>query len=129
MAVPGVGSSLVNSSGRTLYFAEAETSGTIQCIDQCVRFWIPLTVPAGSSPTKDTSVTGTITLINRPDGQQQVAYDGKPLYTFTQDTGPGQATGNGFTDGFNGTTFVWHAATVSGAVVSPTATDMPDYPY
>jgi predicted lipoprotein with Yx(FWY)xxD motif len=136
MDVPGVGPSLVNSSGRTLYFADAETGGDIRCIDSCARFWIPLTVPDGGTPTKDAAVTGSVTLITRPDGAHQVMYDNKPLYTFAQDNGPGKATGNGFTDDFNGTSFVWHAATVAGAAPAPTPTastssgyDDPGYGY
>jgi predicted lipoprotein with Yx(FWY)xxD motif len=130
MQVPGLGASLVDSSGRTLYFTDAEAVGKILCIDTCAQFWIPLTVADGSTPTKDASVTGTLTVITRPDGDRQVSYDGKPLYTFVQDSAPGQATGNGFTDDFNGTTFVWHAVTVSGAAApTPTATnDVPYYP-
>ena len=31
-----------------------------------------------------------MTLVTRSDGSQQWAYDGKPLYTFTQDTAAGQ---------------------------------------
>jgi predicted lipoprotein with Yx(FWY)xxD motif len=131
MQVPGLGASLVDSSGRTLYFTDAESGGEILCIDTCARFWIPLTVPDATTPTKDASITGTLTLITRPDGSHQVTYDGKPLYTFAQDSGPGQATGNGFTDDFHGTTFVWHAVTVTGAAApTPTATErVPDYPY
>jgi predicted lipoprotein with Yx(FWY)xxD motif len=131
MDVPGVGPSLVNSSGLTLYFADAETGGNIRCVDSCVRFWIPLTVPDGGSPTKDAAVTGTVDVITRPDGARQVTYDSKPLYTFAQDNGPGQATGDGFTDDFNGTSFMWHAATVTGAAPAPSSSgyDNPDYPY
>jgi predicted lipoprotein with Yx(FWY)xxD motif len=129
MEVPGVGASLVNSSGLTLYFADAEAGGDIRCVDTCVRFWIPLTVPDGGTPTKDAAVTGTVSLITRPDGARQVTYDSKPLYTFAQDNGPGQATGNGFTDDFNGTNFVWHAATVAGAAPAPTASTSSDNDY
>jgi predicted lipoprotein with Yx(FWY)xxD motif len=131
MRVPGLGASLVDSSGRTLYFTDAETDGEILCIDACAQVWIPLTVADGSTPTKDASVMGTLTLITRPNGDRQVSYEGKPLYTFAQDRAPGQATGNGLTDDFNGTTFVWHAMTVSGAAApTPTATYVvPDYPY
>jgi hypothetical protein len=48
------------------------------------------------------------------DGSTQVTFGGKPLYTFAEDT-PGQVTGNGFSDSFGGTHFVWTAATVSGS--------------
>ena len=45
----------------------------------------------------------------------QVTFNGKPLYEFAEDGGPGQAKGNGFKDAFNGNDFTWHAATLSGA--------------
>jgi hypothetical protein len=38
-----------------------------------------------------------------------VTWGGKPLYTFVQDS-PGQVTGNGFSDQFNGTSFTWTVA-------------------
>jgi predicted lipoprotein with Yx(FWY)xxD motif len=44
--------------------------------------------------------------IKRPDGKTQVTYKGRPLYTFTQDTKPGDIKGNGFKD-----VGVWHPAT------------------
>ena len=47
----------------------------------------------------------------------QVTFGGKPLYTFVQDN-PGQVTGNGVMDSFDGTNFTWTAATVSGQAAS-----------
>jgi hypothetical protein len=46
-----------------------------------------------------------------------VTFDGKPLYTFVQDS-PGQATGNGVMDSFGGTSFTWSAAMTGGAPAS-----------
>ncbi|MBO0871339.1 MAG: hypothetical protein J2P15_22520 [Micromonosporaceae bacterium] len=121
-SVAGVGAALVDQGGRTLYFADQETGGTIHCQDACTRFWIPLTVPAGVTPSAGTGVTGSLAVLQRPDNTRQVTLDGKPLYTFTLDGGPGGAKGNGFTDAFDGTTFHWHAATASGAPATPGAT-------
>jgi predicted lipoprotein with Yx(FWY)xxD motif len=118
--VANVGTTLVTSAGDTLYFADQENGGRIQCVDACVRFWIPLTVKAGAEVTAGAGVSGRLATITRPDGRVQVTYEGKPLYTFTDDGGPGHADGNGFTDSFNGTDFQWHAATVSGS--APAAT-------
>ena len=47
-------------------------------------------------------------MITRPDGTKQVTDDGKPLYTFTEDS-KGKVTGNDFSDDFNGQQFTWHA--------------------
>jgi hypothetical protein len=56
-----------------------------------------------------------------PDGTSQVTYGGKPLYTFVSDS-PGQVTGNGFTDSFNGTSFTWTAATAGGTSANSSST-------
>jgi predicted lipoprotein with Yx(FWY)xxD motif len=128
--VTGVGMALVGADGKTLYFSDQETSGAIQCKDACLSFWEPLTVASGAKPTAGSGLSGTLATINRPDGKIQVTYDGMPLYSFTQDGGPGQAKGNGFKDDFNGTEFVWHAATPSGAAPTGAApTDTGGYGY
>lgn len=116
--IAGVGRTLTNSAGNTLYFADQESDGSIHCLDACVRFWTPLTISNGAKPTAATDVTGTLATVSRPDGSTQVTYGGKPLYTFTMDTGAGKAAGNGFKDSFDGTNFVWHAAVVSGSASS-----------
>jgi predicted lipoprotein with Yx(FWY)xxD motif len=119
--IPGAGTALTDSAGKTLYFADQEADGSVHCVDACVRFWIPLTVSAGVTPTSGAGVTGTLSTVKRPDGSVQVTYDGKPLYTFTQDSAPGSASGNGFKDSFGGIDFSWHAAAVAGAVAPPSA--------
>jgi predicted lipoprotein with Yx(FWY)xxD motif len=113
--VAGIGMALIAADGKTLYFADQETNGAIQCKDACLSFWKPLTVAGGTMPTAGAGVTGTLATVKRPDGSVQVTYNGKPLYTFTEDGKPGEAKGNGFTDTFNGTDFRWHAAATSGA--------------
>jgi predicted lipoprotein with Yx(FWY)xxD motif len=118
--VSGVGSVLVDSSGKTLYFADQESGGQIHCTGACLQFWQPLKA-AGGMP-QAAGVPGNLATIQRPDGITQVTFDGHPLYTFTEDSAAGNARGNGFTDSFNGTTFRWHASTVNGAATpnSPT---------
>lgn len=112
--IAGVGTILVTSAGDALYFADQE-SGGIQCVDACVRIWMPLTIGTGQTATAGPGVGGRLATVARPDGPAQVTYDGKPLYTFAQDSGPGHADGNGVTDKFNNTQFQWHATTVSGS--------------
>lgn len=113
-SVAGFGTALVNADGQTLYFTDQEAGGNILCVGACGQFWVPLTVAAGSMPTAGSGVGGTLSTVNRADGTAQVTYDGHPLYTFVKDGGPGQTHGNGVTDSFDGTTFVWHAGTASG---------------
>jgi predicted lipoprotein with Yx(FWY)xxD motif len=110
--VSGVGEILVDSKGDALYSAEQESGSAIKCTDSCTEIWIPLTVSSsGSTPT---GVSG-LALVRRPDGTSQVTYKGDPLYTFAQDTSPGEVNGNGVSDSFGGTDFTWHVAGQAGA--------------
>jgi predicted lipoprotein with Yx(FWY)xxD motif len=81
--------------------------------------WVPLTVSAGTIPTGGAGVTGVLATVTRPDGSNQVTYDGRPLYTFTPDGGPGKSGGNGARDSFGGTDFLWHAVAISGSAPPP----------
>ena len=112
-----VGKVLVDSAGKTLYSADVEKSGTIKCVESCVKFWLP--VQADSVPSSVDGVTGKLTLVTRPDKTKQVALDGRPLYTFSEDRTPGSAAGNGFEDDFGGTHFVWSAAMADGSMPTP----------
>lgn len=58
-------------------------------------------------------------MISRPDGSRQVTVNGRPLYTFSEDT-PGKATGNGFTDDFDGHHFTWKIVRAGGTSASRT---------
>ena len=113
--LPGVGTVLVDRAGRTLYFADQETGGRIVCLAECVSAWVPLTVATGTIPTGGAEVTGSLAVVSRPDGGNQVTYDGRPLYTFAADGGAGRAAGNGVRDKFGGTDLVWHAAAAAGS--------------
>ena len=66
----------------TVYTLSADTvAGTSSCTGTCARFWPPVltsTAPVG------TGLTAPISTIQRPDGTFQVAYNGHPLYFFSQ---------------------------------------------
>ena len=113
--VSGVGEILVDSKGDALYSAEQESGSAIMCTDSCTEIWIPLTVSAnGTEPTG----VPDLALVRRPDGTSQVTYKGDPLYTFAQDTSPGEVNGNGVSDSFNGTDFTWHVASEGGTTTT-----------
>jgi predicted lipoprotein with Yx(FWY)xxD motif len=105
---------LVHSAGKALYAADEEAGGMVLCTGACESFWTPLTIDAGS-PTG--GVPGTLGVIERPDGTRQVTHDGRLLYSFTEDQ-PGQVTGDGFSDAFDGQQFTWHVVSVDGAAAS-----------
>src|SRR5262245_12802975 len=105
------GSVLVDSSGQALYASEQEMeSGKVLCTGACNSFWKPLTI-SGGTPTG--SVPGHLGVMKRPEGSMQVTFDGKLLYTFTQE-GPEEVTGDGFQDAFEGNQFTWHVVTTEG---------------
>jgi predicted lipoprotein with Yx(FWY)xxD motif len=101
------GSILVDQNGMTLYMFTNDTqgAGTSACSGGCATLWPALTA---SSPTAgtgvDSSKLGTLT---RSDGTTQVTYNGWPLYTYSADTQPGDATGQGFKS-------VWYVVAPSG---------------
>jgi predicted lipoprotein with Yx(FWY)xxD motif len=113
--LPGIGTVLVDRSGKTLYSPQQEAGGKIACTGGCLSFWFPVRVAAGAALRAPSGVTGALGMVHRPGGTTQLTYNGKPLYTFRLDQAPGQAHGNNFTYHFAGATFTWHALTTSGA--------------
>ena len=105
---------LVDSAGKPLYAADEEADGAVVCTGTCASFWIPLTV--GGDPPSEESVQRQLGVAPRGDGARQVTFAGMRLYSFVQD-GPGEVTGDGFSDAFDGQQFTWHVVGVE---------DMPD---
>jgi predicted lipoprotein with Yx(FWY)xxD motif len=101
--VQGIGTVLVDARGFTLYHLDGDSASDIQCTGDCTSTWPPLLLTT-QGPTGGVQVTGTLDTVSRPDGGEQVTYEGELLYTYSGDTKPGEATG----DGVGG---VWHAAT------------------
>jgi predicted lipoprotein with Yx(FWY)xxD motif len=116
--ISGVGRVLVAANGMALYTPVQEASGAIRCAGACVAIWKPL-APDASRPTGSGSV-GTIAVVKRPDGSRQVTVNGRPVYTFAQDSS-GSVTGNGVSDAFGSQHFTWHAVLAGGAVASGSA--------
>ena len=98
------------SSHKTLYFLDVDTATTQMCTGQCLSIW-PVFAPSSNA-----QANGNMTIITRSDGTgKQWAYQGHPLYTFTGDSGPDQANGDGFPD-FGGH---WHVARPSASSATP----------
>jgi predicted lipoprotein with Yx(FWY)xxD motif len=121
----GIGKILVDSSGNALYSPDEEANGTIVCVDTCITFWRPLA--AGSATPTAGAGAPSLGVITRPDGGKQVAVDGHPLYTFSQDS-PGKVTGNGFADDFGGQHFTWHVVMADGSIAGAPSAPMPTTP-
>jgi predicted lipoprotein with Yx(FWY)xxD motif len=96
-ATTSKGKALVDGKGMTLYVFDRDAAGKSNCNGQCATNWPALSAGADAKPS------GDFTVIARDDGGKQWAYKGKPLYTWSKDAKPGDATG----DGVNS---VWHIA-------------------
>jgi predicted lipoprotein with Yx(FWY)xxD motif len=100
------GDVLVDSHGAALYTSNMEVNGDVFCTGSCTEVWLPLTA---SKPTAAPEVEGNVGVLTRPDGSRQVTYDGRPVYRFAEDDGPGDVSGDGVTDSFGGQQFRWDA--------------------
>jgi predicted lipoprotein with Yx(FWY)xxD motif len=103
---------LVDSAGKALYAAEEEADSSVVCTGACTSFWMPLTINEGAPSGH--SLPSELGVVERGDGTRQVTFDGKRLYTFVEDE-PGEVTGDGFSDGFDGQQFTWHVVNVGDA--------------
>jgi predicted lipoprotein with Yx(FWY)xxD motif len=100
---------LVDSAGKALYAADEEADSGVVCTGACTSFWIPLTIDEAAPSGK--SLPSELGVVERGDGTRQVTFDGKRLYTFVEDES-GAATGDGFSDVFDGQQFTWHVVSV-----------------
>lgn len=95
-SVATIGTVLVASSnGMTVYYfaTDVKDSGKSACSGGCITKWPALTVPAGGTPVAGSGVTAKLGTITRDDGTLQVTYNGLPLYFYSLDKVPGDATG------------------------------------
>jgi predicted lipoprotein with Yx(FWY)xxD motif len=92
---------LVDSSGMTVYTFDKDTanSGKSACTGSCAENWPPVVVVV-----PDTPLSPPYSTITREDGTKQLAYNGKPLYTFKKDKKAGDKTGDKAMN-------VWHVVT------------------
>ncbi len=124
MEIEGFGAVLTDAEGRVLYTSDEEAADPdVVCTDACEEFWAPLEAADGT-PTAGSCITD-VDVAERPDGTSQVTFQGRRLYTFTLE-GPGEASGDGFSDTFGDQRFTWHAALAeeaNGAATTGAGTD------
>ncbi|MGH3301621.1 MAG: COG4315 family predicted lipoprotein [Streptosporangiaceae bacterium] len=92
---------LTNAKGFTLYTFAPDTAKKSACNGACAASWPPVKAPK--------TVKSPYATIKRSGGSTQLTFHGHPLYTFTGDTAPKQAHGNGV-NAFGG---LWHEAPAS----------------
>ena len=109
---------LADSAGKTLYSAAVEKGGAIHCVAACTSFWKPVIASPADARQAADDLGADLSVLRRPDGEQQLTFDGMPLYTFTEE-GAGKLDGDGFVDDFRGTRFEWSAARTDGGSSTP----------
>jgi predicted lipoprotein with Yx(FWY)xxD motif len=112
---------LADSAGKTLYSAAVEKGGKIHCVDACLSFWDPMLASSADAKKAAGELDAKLGVVKRPDGKQQLTFDGLPLYTFAEEDA-GKLEGDGFVDDFQGTHFEWEAARTSGGSPSSDST-------
>jgi predicted lipoprotein with Yx(FWY)xxD motif len=117
-SVPGLGTVLVNGQGQTLYMLTSEKGGKNTCTQAngCTRVWPETLLTNGATTAKagsgvQSSLLGTV---KDTSGNLEVTYNQWRLYTFSGDSGPGVAKGQGLTS-FGGT---WYVLNGSGNPVT-----------
>jgi predicted lipoprotein with Yx(FWY)xxD motif len=109
---------LADSAGKTLYSAAVEKDGKVLCVEACTSFWAPVLASPADAEEAAGALDADLGVVKRPDGEQQLTFDGLPLYTFTEEAA-GKLDGDGFVDDFQGTHFEWEAARTSGGSSAP----------
>ena len=91
----GLGKVVVDGKGMTAYFYDLDkaNSGVSACTGQCAAIWPALT-STSDKPTVS-GISGTVGIITGTAGGTQLTLNGRPLYTYTGDSSPGNTNGQG----------------------------------
>jgi predicted lipoprotein with Yx(FWY)xxD motif len=117
----GLGATLVDGAGRTLYLFEKDQGTRSACNGACARAWPPFTT--SSRPAAGAGADAAmIATSKRSDGATQVTYGGHPLYFYAADRQPGDTRGQALEQfgaewyalGSRGTKIEGHASSSSG---------------
>jgi len=107
-ASTSLGTIIVDGKGLTAYYYDKDTpgAGTSACTGGCAAAWPA--VEAGTTESDVVGVTGKVGTITGVDGKPQITIDGRPIYTYAEDTKPGDVTGQGVGG-------VWYAVNPDGS--------------
>ena len=92
-SIPVLGAMLVDASGRTLYGFANDGENASRCTGGCALTSPPL-LTLGDPSGGASIAPGQLGTVSREDGSTQVAYNGRPLYYYSQDDKPGDAKGH-----------------------------------
>jgi predicted lipoprotein with Yx(FWY)xxD motif len=116
VASSNLGDVLVDAQGRTVYLFGADNGTKSACSGACAVNWPPL-ITSGTPTVGNGAGTSLVGTATRSGGEQQVVYNGHPLYLFAGDQKAGDTNGQGVT-AFGGS---WYALTSAGNQVTATS--------
>lgn len=110
VATTALGKIVVDGKGMTAYFFDKDiaNSGKSACTGQCAAIWPAIT--SKSATPSVTGVTGNVGTITGVAGDKQVTINGRPIYTYADDTAPGDTNGQGVSG-------IWYIVSPSGAEI------------
>lgn len=88
-----MGRVLTAPDGHTLYRYDLDTAGEVHCLGACTTTRKPLLHAPGTALALPPGIAGTLGIVTRPEGTEQVTYDGSPLYQYTADQQPADTNG------------------------------------
>lgn len=115
--VSGLGQTLVDGSGKTVYILTKSGQKNVPCTDGsgCTAIWPDLSLPDGTStPNAGTGVKSSLLGTMPANGETYPTYNGYLLYEYAADSGPGKANGEGI-QSFGGT---WYALNPAGQPIT-----------
>ena len=116
--LPGLGTVLVNTQGRTLYVFAPDKAKKVTCLGACASVWPPFALTAGQTPAiSGQAKSSLVSSAPDPPTGRVVTYAGWPLYTYVSDPSPGAARGQALN--LNGG--LWHVIAPSGNVITKKA--------
>ncbi len=80
---------IMNKTHMALYTYDKDEKGVSNCYGECAAKWPPATLDANADMPE------SYTLIKRKDGTMQIAFKGKPLYSWVKDKKIGDISGDG----------------------------------
>lgn len=112
--VAGLGSVLVDGTGRTLYVFAPDQGKKVTCTGSCAAVWPPLKIASGQKPAVSGAVRASlVSTTTNPSGGSVVTYAGWPLYLYVADPSPGTAHGQAL----NSSGGLWYVMSPSGQII------------
>ncbi|MER7722348.1 hypothetical protein [Streptomyces sp. NPDC096323] len=91
-SVARFGAILADEKGRTLYLFLADKRNKSNCTGDCAKAWPPLRSKGDAKAGKGVTQK-LLAITKRSGGDQQVTYNGHPLYYYAGDKKPGRTNG------------------------------------